>query len=118
MGIQPVEMVTPQEKTIKKALKRAKDKKAGKPVKYQDFLSEPVSKKTQTKYRAAIKMADIEKELSEKNKKKKNLNKMRPVGKPARMKKTTKRPMGGKVYKVDNSGQNLVQKMYGGKIKK
>ena len=24
---------------------------------------------------------------------------------------------GGKVYKVDNSGQNLVQKMYGGKIK-
>ena len=30
----------------------------------------------------------------------------------------TKRPMGGKVYKVDNSGQNLVQKMYGGKIKK
>jgi aspartyl aminopeptidase len=98
MGIQPVEMVTPQEKTIKKALKRAKDKKAGKPVKYQDFLSEPVSKKTQTKYRAAIKMADTEKELSEKNKKKKK--------------------MGGKVYKVDNSGQDLVQKMYGGKIKK
>lgn len=32
--------------------------------------------------------------------------------------KITKRPMGGKVYKVDNSGQNLVQKMYGGKIKK
>jgi len=32
--------------------------------------------------------------------------------------KFTKRPMGGKVYKVDNSGQNLVQKMYGGKIKK
>ena len=32
--------------------------------------------------------------------------------------KVTKRPMGGKVYKVDNSGQNLVQKMYGGKIKK
>ena len=30
----------------------------------------------------------------------------------------TKRPMGGKVYKVDNSGQDLVQKMYGGKIKK
>ncbi len=30
----------------------------------------------------------------------------------------TKRPMGGKVYKVDNSGQNLVQRMYGGKIKK
>ena len=32
--------------------------------------------------------------------------------------KITKRPMGGKVYKVDNSGQDLVQKMYGGKIKK
>ena len=32
--------------------------------------------------------------------------------------RVTKRPMGGKVYKVDNSGQNLVQKMYGGKIKK
>jgi hypothetical protein len=32
--------------------------------------------------------------------------------------KVTKRPMGGKVYKVDNSGQDLVQKMYGGKIKK
>jgi len=31
--------------------------------------------------------------------------------------KIIKRPMGGKVYKVDNSGQNLVQKMYGGKIK-
>ena len=32
--------------------------------------------------------------------------------------KNLKRPMGGKVYKVDNSGQNLVNKMYGGKIKK
>jgi len=32
--------------------------------------------------------------------------------------KIQKRPMGGKVYKVDNSGQNLVKKMYGGKIKK
>jgi len=32
--------------------------------------------------------------------------------------KVTKRPMGGKVYKVDNSGQDLVQRMYGGKIKK
>ena len=31
--------------------------------------------------------------------------------------KVTKRPMGGKVYKVDNSGQMMVQKMYGGKIK-
>ena len=32
--------------------------------------------------------------------------------------KVIKRPMGGKVYKVDNSGQMMVQKMYGGKIKK
>jgi len=32
--------------------------------------------------------------------------------------KVTKRPMGGKVYKVDNSGQMMVQRMYGGKIKK
>ena len=32
--------------------------------------------------------------------------------------RATKRPMGGKVYKVDNSGQMMVQRMYGGKIKK
>ena len=32
--------------------------------------------------------------------------------------KIQKRPMGGKVYKVDNKGQNLINKMYGGKIKK
>ena len=31
--------------------------------------------------------------------------------------KIQKRPMGGKVYKVDNEGQMLVNKMYGGKIK-
>ena len=31
--------------------------------------------------------------------------------------KVTKRPMGGKVYKVDNEGQMMVQRMYGGKIK-
>tara|TARA_R100001086_G_C11605974_1_gene194497 strand:+ start:66 stop:344 length:279 start_codon:yes stop_codon:yes gene_type:complete len=29
----------------------------------------------------------------------------------------TKRPMGGKVYKVDNSGQHMVAKQYGGKVK-
>ena len=28
----------------------------------------------------------------------------------------TKKPMGGKVYKVDNSGQQMVAKQYGGKI--
>lgn len=38
--------------------------------------------------------------------------------KGGKISKVTKRPMGGKVYKVDNSGQDLVQKMYGGKIKK
>ena len=31
--------------------------------------------------------------------------------------KVTKRPMGGKVYKVDNEGQMMVQRMYGGKVK-
>ena len=31
--------------------------------------------------------------------------------------KIQKRPMGGKVYKVDNTGQMMVQKMYGGKVK-
>ena len=38
---------------------------------------------------------------------------------PARRRKKgriTKRPMGGKVYKVDNSGQMMVQRMYGGKL--
>jgi len=30
--------------------------------------------------------------------------------------KVTKRPMGGKVYKVDNAGQMMVQRMYGGKL--
>jgi hypothetical protein len=31
--------------------------------------------------------------------------------------KVTKRPMGGKVYKVNNSGQQMVAKQYGGKVK-
>ena len=31
--------------------------------------------------------------------------------------KVTKRPMGGKVYKVDNEGQMMIQRMYGGKVK-
>lgn len=46
-------------------------------------------------------------------------NKMmkRPMGGKV-YKNTVNRPMGGKVYKVDNKGQNLVNKMYGGKIKK
>ena len=41
----------------------------------------------------------------------------RPMGGKV-YKNTVNRPMGGKVYKVDNKGQNLVNKMYGGKIKK
>jgi hypothetical protein len=45
-------------------------------------------------------------------------NKMskRPMGGKV-YKNTVKRPMGGKVYKVDNAGQMMVQKMYGGKVK-
>ena len=31
--------------------------------------------------------------------------------------KVEKKAMGGKVYKVDNSGQMMVQRMYGGKVK-
>ena len=31
--------------------------------------------------------------------------------------KMSKRPMGGKVYKVDNEGQMMIQRMYGGKVK-
>jgi hypothetical protein len=38
------------------------------------------------------------------------------VGRLKKGSKTTKRPMGGKVYKVDNKGQQLVAKQYGGKI--
>ena len=45
-------------------------------------------------------------------------NKMskRPMGGKV-YKNTVKRPMGGKVYKVDNAGQMMVQRMYGGKVK-
>jgi len=42
-----------------------------------------------------------------------------PVGRLKKGSKTTKRSkrsMGGKVYKVDNSGQQMVAKQYGGKI--
>ena len=38
------------------------------------------------------------------------------VGRLKKGSKTTKRPIGGKVYKVDNKGQQLVAKQYGGKI--
>ena len=45
-------------------------------------------------------------------------NKMskRPMGGKV-YKNTVKRPMGGKVYKVDNEGQMMIQRMYGGKVK-
>jgi biotin carboxyl carrier protein len=39
----------------------------------------------------------------------------RPMGGKV-YKNIVKRPMGGKVYKVDNKGQQLVAKQYGGKI--
>jgi hypothetical protein len=39
----------------------------------------------------------------------------RPMGGKV-YKDTVKRPMGGKVYKVDNEGQMMVQRMYGGKL--
>ena len=40
----------------------------------------------------------------------------RPMGGKV-YKDTVKRPMGGKVYKVDNEGQMMIQRMYGGKVK-
>ena len=45
---------------------------------------------------------------------------VKAAGTPYGMKKggvISKRPMGGKVYKVDNSGQQMVAKQYGGKVK-
>ena len=66
---------------------------------------------------------EIKEMLSEKKpKKSKKVKKPMPFGLMGITKKmggkVTKRPMGGKVYKVDNSGQMMVQRMYGGKIKK
>ena len=56
----------------------------------------------------------------ERIKKNKSEKVMKPMPSSKRTKKSrrkvTKRPMGGKVYKVDNSGQMMVQKMYGGKL--
>ena len=62
--------------------------------------------------------------LSEKKPKKSKSKKvMKPMPSPGLMGptrkmggKVTKRPMGGKVYKVDNAGQMMVQRMYGGKL--
>ena len=123
--------ITEQERTIKKALQRAKDQKAGKPVKHQDFLTEPVSKETVRKYKAAVKMGNIEAKLAKeglpkrKNYLEKTRSKLRKskrksgLGKQIFKKSTppTQASTGGKVYKVDNSGQQIVAKQYGGKVK-
>ena len=50
------------------------------------------------------------KEIDKKTMEKKSMQKKMYGG------KVTKRPMGGKVYKVDNEGQMMVQRMYGGKL--
>ena len=68
---------------------------------------------------------EIKERLSEKKPKKSKSKKvMKPMPSPGLMGptrkmggKVTKRPMGGKVYKVDNEGQMMVQRMYGGKVK-
>ena len=41
----------------------------------------------------------------------------RIADKVAKYERATKKNMGGKVYKVNNSGQQLVAKQYGGKVK-
>ena len=63
------------------------------------------------------------KELDKKTMEKKTMEKKMYGGKVTKRpmggkvyKETVKRPMGGKVYKVDNAGQMMVQKMYGGKL--
>ena len=59
---------------------------------------------------------EIKERLSEKKPKKSKSKKvMKPMLSPGLMGPTRK--MGGKVYKVDNSGQMMVQRMYGGKVK-
>ena len=74
-------------------------------------------KSTKQKTYLAINEPDVYKKFK-KEEKMMYGNKMskRPMGGKV-YKNTVKRPMGGKVYKVDNEGQMLVNKMYGGKIK-
>ena len=74
-------------------------------------------KSTKQKTYLAINEPDVYKKFK-KEEKMMYGNKMnkRPMGGKV-YKNTVKRPMGGKVYKVDNAGQMMVQKMYGGKIK-
>ena len=74
-------------------------------------------KSTKQKTYLAINEPDVYKKFK-KEEKMMYGNKMskRPMGGKV-YKNTVKRPMGGKVYKVDNAGQMMVQKMYGGKVK-
>ena len=74
-------------------------------------------KSTKQKTYLAINEPDVYKKFK-KEEKMMYGNKMskRPMGGKV-YKDTVKRPMGGKVYKVDNAGQMMVQRMYGGKVK-
>ena len=73
-------------------------------------------KSTKQKTYLAINEPDVYKKFK-KEEKMMYGNKMskRPMGGKV-YKDTVKRPMGGKVYKVDNEGQMMVQRMYGGKL--
>ena len=85
--------ITKQEETINKSLRRA-------------------AKQKRDKRKPGESMADTEYKIATKPKtKRKNILEKKAMGG-----KVTKRPMGGKVYKVDNSGQMMVQRMYGGKL--
>ena len=74
-------------------------------------------KSTKQKTYLAINEPDVYKKFK-KEEKMMYGNKMskRPMGGKV-YKNTVKRPMGGKVYKVNNAGQMMVQRMYGGKVK-
>ena len=115
MGLKKIDK---RAKTIKKSLQRARDKKAGVPVKHLDFLNEPVTPETARKYRAAIAMGDTEHKLATEGlpKPKNYLEKIRKKLRKPRGPSLIPVKHGGKVYKVDNSGQHLVAKQYGGKV--
>ena len=87
MGLRPI---TNQEYTIRRAQRIAADQK-------------------KDKRKPGESMADTEYKIDKRRPKRKNILEKKYF-------KTTKRPMGGKVYKVDNKGQQLVAKQYGGKI--
>ena len=89
MGLRPI---TDQEYTILTAKRRAAEQK-------------------KDKRKPGESMADTEYKIDKRRPKTKRKNILEK-----KYFKTTKRPMGGKVYKVDNSGQQMVAKQYGGKI--